>query len=58
MSDDHLFKWNVYKGAGKGDNPRPLDKRRYKENFSQIKGMGKMSGRLKKSKPGRQTWSY
>jgi hypothetical protein len=58
MAEEHLFKWNTYGGAGKGDSPRPLDKRKYKQNFSQIKGMGKMAGKLKKSRAGRTTWTY
>jgi hypothetical protein len=45
-------------GAGKGDEPRPVDRRKYRKNFDQIAGIGKMVGAPVKEKNGKITYSY
>jgi hypothetical protein len=44
--------------AGKGDKPRPVKKEVYNENFDQIKGRGKITGKLVKSSKGKLTYKY
>lgn len=58
MKED-LFKWPHYAThAGKGDTPRPIDKQKFQSNFDSIKGRGKMSGKVKRQRNGRTTYSY
>jgi len=45
-------------GAGKGDEPRPVDRAKYRANFDQIQGRGKLAGKVVKQKDGRTTYSY
>jgi hypothetical protein len=44
--------------AGKGDKPRPVKKEVYDQNFDQIEGRGKMTGKLVKASKGKQTYKY
>jgi len=58
MKED-LFKWPCYSThAGKGDDPRPVDKAKFQSNFENIQGRGKMSGKVKRRRNGRTTYSY
>jgi hypothetical protein len=45
-------------GAGKGDEPRPMDREKFRKNFDHIRGVRQMVGRLVKKKGGKTTYSY
>jgi hypothetical protein len=45
-------------GAGKGPEERPIDRKKYAENFSRIRWQKFVSGNLKKSKNGKSTFVY
>jgi hypothetical protein len=45
-------------GAGKGDEPRPVDRAKFRANFDAIQGRGKLTGKVAKQKNGRTTYSY
>lgn len=45
-------------GAGKGDDERPVDRKRYARNFEQIRWMGKISGKIQRVKNGKTTIVY
>jgi hypothetical protein len=45
-------------GAGKGPEERPIDRKKYAQNFSQIKWPKSASGSLKKVKNGKSTFVY
>lgn len=44
--------------AGKGSKPRPVNKEKYNENFDQINGRGKITGKVIKTSKGKTTYSY
>lgn len=44
--------------AGKGDKPRPVKKEVYDANFDEIKGRGKITGKLIKNVKGKQIYKY
>ena len=44
--------------AGKGDKPRPVNKKTYNENFDEIAGRGKTTGKLIRTVKGKSTYSY
>jgi hypothetical protein len=45
-------------GAGKGDEPRPINREIFRANFDQIRGFGKVSGTPVKKKGARVTYKY
>jgi hypothetical protein len=45
-------------GAGKGDEPRPVDRAKYRSQFDAIRWSGAPKGRLAKKKDGRTTYVY
>lgn len=45
-------------GAGKGDEPRPVDRVRFRANFDQIRGRGTVSGTAVSKKGAKTTYSY
>lgn len=45
-------------GAGKGDEPRPLDRPKYRSRFEAIRWSGTPKGKLSKKKEGRTIYSY
>lgn len=45
-------------GAGKGDEPRPVDRAKYRAQFDKIRWSGTPKGRLLKKKDGRTTYVY
>jgi hypothetical protein len=45
-------------GAGKGDEPRPINREVFRANFDQIKGLGKVNGTPIKKKGARVTYKY
>ena len=45
-------------GAGKGDEPRPGDRAKYRSQFDKIRWSGAPKGRLAKKKDGRTTYVY
>jgi hypothetical protein len=44
-------------GAGKGDDERPVDRIRYRQNYDAIKKLG-LKGTLTKTKGGKTTYKY
>ena len=45
-------------GAGKGDEPRPVDRAKYRSRFEAIRWTGTPKGRLAKKKDGRTSYVY
>jgi hypothetical protein len=45
-------------GAGKGDEPRPINREVFRANFDKIKGLGKVLGTPTKKKGARVTYKY
>ena len=45
-------------GAGKGDEERPLDRKRYNRNFDQIQWTKQVSGKVARVKNGKTTIVY
>jgi hypothetical protein len=45
-------------GAGKGPEERPIDRTKFRKNFEQISGLGKVSGTPTRNKNGKITYSY
>ena len=45
-------------GAGKGDDPRPVNRQVFRANFDQIQGLGTLKGKPTKKKGARTTYVY
>ena len=44
--------------AGKGDKPRPVNKKVYNDNFDEIQGRGKLVGKQVKTVKGKTVYKY
>ena len=45
-------------GAGKGDEPRPVNRQVFRSNFDRIRGLGRVSGIPIKKKGAKTTYAY